>query len=271
MEQLAQPSSYGCPPSPSREPTRYVPLMEPGAMASESAHGRSPRFAQTTIRITGLPAAQTEYRVRMQVVSVQVGSAGTLDLGSRTVQTGIHKAPVQEIAVRPGGVVGDAVMNAKHHGGPDQAVYAYSAQDYAWWERQLDRPLTPGTFGENLTVSDTRHPIRAGDRLLIDGTLLEVTAPRLPCAVFAARMDEPKWMRRFLEARRPGFYCRVLQPGIVRSGDPIEWRSAPISNISLSEMMDHVHSSVLTAEQIRRALASPIAERARARYAAQPI
>jgi MOSC domain-containing protein YiiM len=202
----------------------------------------------------------------MHVISVQLGLGRTLSLDSRKVETGIYKSPVDEITLQPGGVDGDAVINTKHHGGPDQAVYAYSNTDYTWWEQQLGRPLEPGTFGENLTISDAPKAIRVGDRLRIGPTLLEVTAPRIPCATFAARMGEPGWIRRFRDAERPGFYCRVLEPGTIGPGDQVEWNPAPPENVSLTEMVEDVYASDLPLSRVRRALASPIGERARLAY-----
>ena len=31
-------------------------------------------------------------------------------------------------------------------------VYAYSAEDYRWWEDELGSALSPGLFGEQLTT-----------------------------------------------------------------------------------------------------------------------
>ena len=55
------------------------------------------------------------------------------------MKTGIHKQAVDQIALEGAGITGDAVVNTKHHGGPDQAVYVYSAEDYEWWETGLGR------------------------------------------------------------------------------------------------------------------------------------
>jgi len=205
----------------------------------------------------------------MQVVSVQVGSARTLPVGTRVIQTGIHKTPVDEIVLRAEGVADDAVVNTKHHGGPDQAAYVYSAEDYSWWEQQLGRSLDPGTFGENLTISTIPDGLRIGDRLRIGPVLLEVTSPRIPCATFAVRMGESNWMRRFRDADRPGFYCRVLQPGTVRPGDPCELISGPKENVSLREMVSHYYASEISIADIQHALASPIAMRSRVKYEAE--
>jgi MOSC domain-containing protein YiiM len=205
----------------------------------------------------------------MHVGSVQVGSARLLQIGERSVETGIDKTPVGQIDVHIAGVATDAVVNTKHHGGPDQAVYVYSAEDYAWWESQLDRSLEPGTFGENLTVSGAPSLIRVGDRIQIGDALLEVTAPRIPCATFAARMGEAGWIRRFRDANRPGFYCRVLQTGTVRPGDHVKWTAAPEANVTLEEMVEHFYATDVPLPDVHRVLASPIAIRSRTAYEAR--
>ena len=67
--------------------------------------------------------------------------------------TAIDKRPVARGAkVGPYGVRGDVQANRKHHGGLDKAVYAYAQEDAVYWERELDRELPPGWFGENLRV-----------------------------------------------------------------------------------------------------------------------
>jgi MOSC domain-containing protein YiiM len=206
----------------------------------------------------------------MHVVSVQIGTARDFDLGSRRVESGIDKRPVETISVGTGGVVGDAVVNTRHHGGPDQAVYVYTAADYTWWQSRLGRSLEPGTFGENLTISDTPNTVRVGDRLAVGDVVLEVTAPRIPCSTFAARMGEENWIRRFRDAGRPGFYCRVLASGVVAPGDSVEWISGPVEHVTLEEMIEDFYASPVSLDRIRRALASPIAERARAGYQSPP-
>ncbi len=192
----------------------------------------------------------------MHIVSVQVGSAGSLLVGGRTIKTGIIKTPVDQVVLEAGGVQDDAVVNAKHHGGPDQAVYVYSAADYAWWEQHLARSLEPGTFGENVTVSTAPGTVRIGDRIQVEEAVLEVTSPRIPCATFAARMGEDGWIRRFRDAGRPGFYCRVLQTGIVQPGDTMQWMAAPEANVTLDEMVEHFYAKDIPLPDVRRALAS---------------
>lgn len=104
-----------------------------------------------------------------------------------------------------------ARLDTDRPAGPDQAVYLYSTEDYAWWEGELGRRLEPGLFGENLTVSSFgSDELRIGDRFVVGDVVLELTSCRIPCDVFAARMNEPQWIRRFRDARRPGAYARRL-------------------------------------------------------------
>ena len=151
----------------------------------------------------------------MKLVSVNIGSKGTVEHPDKTVITGIFKRPVTG-PVRIGGLglEGDFIGSAKHHGGPDQAVYIYGTTDYDWWSRELGRTMEPGIFGENLTIGGLESaPVCIGDQFLVGSAVLQVTAPRIPCVTLAARMGDPAFVKRFRQAERPGLYCRVLQPG----------------------------------------------------------
>ncbi len=67
------------------------------------------------------------------------------------------------------------------------------------------RNCVPGTFGENLTISGLESAtFNIGDMLHIGDVTLQVTAPRIPCSTFAARMNDPHWMKKFRQAERPG-------------------------------------------------------------------
>ncbi len=150
------------------------------------------------------------------------------------LMTGIDKRPTNDaVAVRaPGpmrgglgsGLIGDAIGDTQVHGGDDQAVYAYAREDLDAWQRELDRDLGNGMFGENITTEGldvTRA--RIGERWQIgsDGLVLEVSAPRVPCRTFAAWLGIQGWIKTFIAAAVPGAYLRVIAPGTMRGGDPI--------------------------------------------------
>ncbi len=129
--------------------------------------------------------------------------------------TAIDKRAVHgPVSLRTFGVFGDVQADTEHHGGPDQAVYAYSQEDADYWSAELGRPIPPGLFGENLRTQgvETTGAV-IGTRWRLGTALLEVTSPRVPCATFGERMDEPQWVKRFTAAGRVGTYLRVLERG----------------------------------------------------------
>jgi MOSC domain-containing protein YiiM len=182
----------------------------------------------------------------MKVLSVNVG-VPRANPAKKLAMTGIDKRPVDRpVYVRPpgpkrtglhSGLVGDPIGDIQHHGGNDQAVYAYAREDYDWWERELGRQLAGGAFGENLTtVGIDVNGALIGEVWRIGDTLeLQPTFGRIPCATFQARMDEPRWLKRFTQANRTGAYLRVITPGNVQAGDPIEVIHRPASSVSIAE------------------------------------
>jgi MOSC domain-containing protein YiiM len=170
----------------------------------------------------------------MKLLTVNVGRPKTVEYTDAPGgATGIDKKPADG-AVRvmdPGpkgegasGLAGDAVCDLRHHGGTDQAVYAFAREDLDFWERELGRPLANGAFGENLTTSGLDvSGARIGERWRIGGELvLEVTSGRVPCRMFASWLGEKGWVKRFTQQGAPGAYLRVIEPGEIRAGDAIE-------------------------------------------------
>ena len=198
-----------------------------------------------------------------KLISINVGRLQPL--AGRGELTGHYKAPVS--GPWPVGALGlkqDAIGDPRYHGGPDQAVYVYSLLDYNWWAEQLGRPLEPGTFGENLTVSDFPWTPKVGDRWNFGEVVLEVTGPRIPCSTLAGRMGDPKFVKKFAAANRGGFYARVLQSGQLEAGQEIQVQPFSQASVEVNEIFTLWHSRHKDPEVIRRALDSPLAERARA-------
>lgn len=201
----------------------------------------------------------------MIVLSVNIGRATAIQTAKSTRQTGIYKLPVSgPVRVTSLGLEGDAVCDSKHHGGVDQAVYIFGAPDYAWWSAELGRELPPGTFGENLTIDGLESAtFSIGDRLRLDEVVLEVTAPRIPCATLAARMGDPAFVKKFRRAERPGLYCRVIQEGRVRAGETVTLERYAGSPLTALEMFRDFYNGQWDEARIRRHLAAPIAIRDR--------
>ena len=160
--------------------------------------------------------------------------------------SGIGKVPVDgPVEVRdPGpkrsglgsGLAGDHIGDGKHHGGHDQAVYAYQREDLDRWAEQLGRELPGGMFGENLTTAGIDvNTALVGERWRVGPDVeLVVTSPRTPCATFAGWLGERGWIKRFTADARPGTYFRVVRAGTISAGDPIEVVHRPGHDVTIS-------------------------------------
>jgi MOSC domain-containing protein YiiM len=144
---------------------------------------------------------------------------------------GVPKRPVAEAVVTPLGIEGDAVAHPSIHGGPRQALLLLAGEAIEEMKR-LGYPLFYGALGENLTTRGIDHRrFREGQRYRAGEVILELTRPRSPCgsldgygqgireaiydvSVKAGDPASPRW-------GMSGFYASVIQPGVIRTGDPI--------------------------------------------------
>jgi MOSC domain-containing protein YiiM len=173
-------------------------------------------------------------------------------------------APVE---ITPVGLVGDAIGDMENYGGPDQAVYLFGAPDSEWWSEELGRDLHPGTFGENLTLSDLESARACiGDRFAIGPVVLEVTAPRIPCVTLAVRMGDPTIVKRFRRSERLSLYCRVIREGEVQVEDPVEHEPCRGEQIPALEVFRTFFEPNTDERVLVRFLSASIAVRAREVY-----
>ncbi|POX40522.1 MOSC domain-containing protein [Streptomyces sp. Ru73] len=184
----------------------------------------------------------------MRILSVNAGAAKAVEYtDAPSGTTGIDKRPVSgpvRVAA-PGpagkgasGVAGDAVCDLRYHGGDDRAVYAFAREELDEWGRELGRTFAHGAFGENLTTTgmDLRNAL-VGERWRIgDEVVLEVTGGRIPCRTFAGWLAEKGWLRRFTLAGSPGAMLRVIRPGELRAGDPVEVVDRPGHDVTVGRL-----------------------------------
>jgi MOSC domain-containing protein YiiM len=179
----------------------------------------------------------------MRLLSVNVGQP-LLNPWKTMKLTGIDKRPVDgPVMVTPPratgmgmvGLAGDRVYDVLHHGGPDQAVYAYAREDLDFWAAEIGRSLPNGVFGENLTTEGAdANGALIGERWRIGpDVILEASAPRIPCGTFQGWLAQAGWIKRFTLAAIPGAYFRVIEPGEIRAGDPIEIVHRPEHDVTV--------------------------------------
>jgi MOSC domain-containing protein YiiM len=158
-------------------------------------------------------------------------------------RTSIDKQPVVgPLEIGQLGPAGDQVSDTVHHGGLDQAVYAFAREDLDFWAAELGTEIRDGQFGENLTtVGIDVNEAQIGERWRVGEAVLEITSVRTPCNDFKVWMgrsgyDNRAWVKRFAAVGRPGPYLRVLVPGVVQAGDPITVVHEPHHGVTVSTM-----------------------------------
>jgi MOSC domain-containing protein YiiM len=129
------------------------------------------------------------------------------------------------------GLTGDEQADLSVHGGPDKAVYACSLGNYAAWKAafpQYQALLVPGGLGENLTIDGIAEvDVCMGDQVRIGTALLQVSQPRQPCFKFALRFNDVAMPRAMVRNGMTGWYYRVLQPGVLGTGDEVWLMARP--------------------------------------------
>jgi MOSC domain-containing protein YiiM len=180
----------------------------------------------------------------MRLLSVNIGKPRP-NPWKPVALTGIDKRPVSGpvMVTAPGpkgngdvGLAGDRVYDVQHHGGTDQAVYAYAREDLDEWAAELGRTFQNGAFGENLTTAGVAvNEALIGERWRIgDDVVLEACCPRIPCGTFQGWMERDGWIKRFIKAARPGTYLRVISPGLISAGDPVAIERRPAHDVTVA-------------------------------------
>jgi MOSC domain-containing protein YiiM len=149
---------------------------------------------------------------------------------------GVPKHEIPSAQVTPLGIAGDRHKHPQYHGGPLKALLLVSAEDLQEL-REAGYPVFPGALGENVTIEGVDfRSLRDGQQLRLGPVTVEITRPRSPCyqldvynppgiagriqdrvydaQVKARDASSPRW-------GKAGFYCRVLDPGEIRKGDPV--------------------------------------------------
>lgn len=173
----------------------------------------------------------------MRVISTNIAKPTTVLKNGKSVETGIYKTHVKDgITLGLTDVIGDSVMDRKHHGGKDKACYIYSADHYPFWQEKFpDLYWTHGMFGENLTVEGLDETkINIGDTYEVGSAIIQVSEPRRPCSILGIRFGTQAIVKEFYHQPFPGIYVRVLKEGKIKKGDSFKLIKKEKNSISIS-------------------------------------
>jgi MOSC domain-containing protein YiiM len=193
-----------------------------------------------------------------RVVSLQVGTPGTLPWRGKQVRTAIFKEPVAgPVILTPSGFEGDVQADLRYHGGPDKAVCCYPLEHRADWEALVGEALPHGAFGENLATEGLLETdLHVGDVLRAGTATVQVSQPRGPCFKLGARWGKRSLPGRMAKELRSGWYLRVLRAGTVQAGDELRLAER-VSEVSIAEVMRVTYVDRSDLPGLRRVLAVP--------------
>lgn len=137
---------------------------------------------------------------------------------------GVPKHAVGGALITASGVGGDRQLDLEHHGGPERAVCLFSLERIEQLAAE-GHPITPGSTGENLTITGLDWAaLVEGSRLAVgDDVVLEITRAAPPCRTIAPSFTDGAFVR-ISDKVHPGWsrlYARVLREGFVRDGAPV--------------------------------------------------
>ncbi|HEY7390393.1 MAG TPA: MOSC domain-containing protein [Bryobacteraceae bacterium] len=143
---------------------------------------------------------------------------------------GVPKQAITKGSVTTSGIAGDA-WRYPFHGGPKRAILLITSEGIDLLVAQ-GFPLYHGALGENVTTRGLdRLSLRLRQRFRAGQAIIELTQVRLPCetlSVYGTGIQAAMYDGRAQagDVASPvwglsGFYASVVEPGILRPGDPI--------------------------------------------------
>ncbi len=193
----------------------------------------------------------------MKLISLNVGLPRIVESNGEPVTTGIFKEPVEgPVMLRTLNLDGDRQADLTVHGGVSKAVYAYPAEHYEFWKRELpEMELSYGMFGENFTTEGLlEDALNVGDRWRVGEAELMLTEPRMPCYKLGIKFGRTDIIRKFLQSRRTGFYFAVVKEGEVKAGDLMELQTRDANNITIADITRLYAFEKNDLETLRRAV-----------------
>jgi len=175
----------------------------------------------------------------MKIISINTSVLKEVAYQGKTILTGIFKTPTDQVAmVEKLNIINDQQGDLENHGGLHKAVYAFSQHHYPYWCDALNsQELSPGAFGENLTVSHLDEAnIQLGDQYQIGQCVLEVSQPRVPCFKLGLALNNKQAPKLFTQHFHTGVYFRVITEGSIQIGDKLELIKRLPNSVSVHDL-----------------------------------
>jgi MOSC domain-containing protein YiiM len=191
--------------------------------------------------------------------TIEAVCAGTARPFNGAETSAIQKRPQEGIvSIHAEGLAPDEQADRRVHGGPEMALHLYPLDHHGWWRGEIgDSPLLaePGCFGSNLAVRGiTEDMVHIGDRFRLGpqdtGALIEVSQPRQPCWKIEHRFGHKGMVAAIIRTGRAGWYFRVIEPGEVQAGDPLERVAIGAADWSIARVFQALVAGKATRDEL---------------------
>jgi MOSC domain-containing protein YiiM len=186
----------------------------------------------------------------------QVGDPNAKSPMDRAWESGMFKEGTNEkVWLSKTGLIGDEVADKKNHGGPEKAVFTYSAKHYDYWKNEQDiDTIHVGGFGENLAVENMDETsVCIGDSFQFGEAIIQISQPRRPCWKPARRFRTMDLALRIQNSGRTGWYFRILKEGYVQGGIELTLLERPYPEWTIAkcnEVMYEKKDDLLLAKEL---------------------
>jgi MOSC domain-containing protein YiiM len=183
-----------------------------------------------------------------------VGEKEAANPMEREWRSAIFKKPVVgPVWVEKTGLTGDGQADLEHHGGPEKAVFAYSVENYTYWQKELGtNQIVSGGMGENFVMGNVSEDmISIGDTFVIGEAVVQVSQPRQPCWKPARRYRLKNLALLIQNTGRTGWYFRVLKEGFVVEGQTFTLVERPYPLWTIQRCNQIIHGKKQDIEALR--------------------
>jgi MOSC domain-containing protein YiiM len=81
---------------------------------------------------------------------------------------------------------------------------------------------------------------------------MQVCQPRQPCFKFALRFNDKHMPKAMIRSGRSGWYYRVLEPGTLEPGNPVELLERPNPHFPFSRLVELISFGKATAAELQQ-------------------
>lgn len=193
----------------------------------------------------------------MKVISTNIGEPTSFNWKGREEQTGIFKYPVDTpLTLGKNDVIGDTVIDRKHHAGANKACFLFAADQYSYWKHIYPHlEWNWGMFGENLTVLGMDESVmRIGDIYKIGTAVVQVSQPREPCYKLGVRFRDQNIIPLYVNHAFPGTYLRLIEEGVVKNNDTLHLIEQSTNKLTVKQCFEVILARKKDPELVKLAL-----------------